>query len=174
MPSIPKPTRQYVSGRMSEFDNNPRYFGAERTVQLAFGQWPRNDVCEQVLLKTIVLNRLYSTNIFDVFTVANHIVALKIDERLWVGDAAIVDMIADVKFEANSRYLYSFSSKYCAWHSPNHFQIYDSYVDWLLCLYQDECSFAAFQKYELREYPSFLGVIDTFRKKFDLQHLIRI
>ncbi len=165
---LPVPTPDYVRRRLAEFDASPRYYGAERTLQLAFGQWPRNDDYDHVLIKVILLNRLYSTNIFDVFTVAQHIVNQRIDDRLAAHDQSVVTAIAKVPFRARARTLLSFATKYCSWHRPDGFQIYDAYVDWLLWQSQREHRFATFKRWELREYPRFVQIVDAYRHHFGL------
>ena len=55
-----------------------------------------NDSIEDILIKCSSLNDFYSTNIFDIFTVAQHILSLHIDERLEKHDLSLVDDIADV------------------------------------------------------------------------------
>ncbi len=170
---LPEPTLQYVQNRIARFDGNPRYYGAESAVRLVFNQWPQNTVEEQVLVKVVVLNRMYSTNIYDPYTVASHIVALKPDTRLKKGDPKLVDQLADVAFGTKRKYFYSFATKYCSWHQPDLFQIYDSYVDWLLWEYRKRFQFAPFRRYDLRDYPAFVGVVDALADRFGLKQLGR-
>jgi hypothetical protein len=166
---FPKPTLDYVTQRIAEFNDDPQYYGAERAVDLVFRQWPQNTVDEQVLVKVVVLNRLYSTNIYDPYTVANHIVAKGIDHHLASGDPTLVDDLARVAFGTRTRVLFSFATKYCAWHQPNRYQIYDSFVDWLLWEYRKQFEFAKFRRYELRQYPDFLRIVRSFADAFSLQ-----
>ena len=56
-----------------------------------------NDCIEDVLIKCSSLNDFYSTNIFDIHTMAQHILSLKIDERLENGDLSLVNDIARVE-----------------------------------------------------------------------------
>ena len=166
---LAEPTPKYVAKRIAEFDSNPRYHGAESTVGLVFRQWPRNSVYEQVLAKVVVPNRLYSTNIYDPYTVAQHIIDIKIDERLTAGDLKLVNDVADVTFADKHKTLLSFATKYCSWHQPGHYQIYDGNVDWLLCAYRRKFAFADFKRYELREYPRFHAIVDALRDRFRLR-----
>ena len=93
-----------------------RYFGADPAVRIAFAQWPRNNDPHQVLVKVVVLNRLYSTNIYDVYGVRDHILAMRIDDRLSSGDPTLVNDLADYRGGVKARSIISFASKYCAWH----------------------------------------------------------
>src|SRR4051812_5412380 len=71
--SFPKPTPERVRDILSQYGSDDRYFGADTAVRLVFEQWPQNLQYEEILVKVIVLNRLYSTNIYDVYTVAKRI-----------------------------------------------------------------------------------------------------
>jgi hypothetical protein len=170
--NITEPTLDYVQQRVREFDADEELKRDERAVALVFQQWPANSEHEQVLVKTIVLNRLYSTNIYDVRRVAQHIVRLGIDERLHRGDRSLIDAIAQVPFK-KKRVLLSFATKYCSWHQPEHFQILDSSVERVLWQYQRQFIFGSFRKHEIRNYPRFVEIVDQFRSHFGLASIGR-
>jgi hypothetical protein len=165
---LAEPTVDYVQQRLRELEGDDRFYGAERAVELVFAQWPRNTEFEHVLVKTIVLNRLYSTSIYDVWTVAKHILELRIDKRLRQSDLSLVHDIASVPFKPKARFVLSFATKYCSWHQPEHFQIFDRYVEWLLWDYQRQFAFSVFKKSELRRYPRFVEIVDQFRSRFGI------
>jgi hypothetical protein len=54
---------------------------------------PSNENLVHVLLKVTALNQFYSTNIFDTYTVAKHIVGMNIGERLKAGDRALSSVV---------------------------------------------------------------------------------
>lgn len=166
--SLTEPTLDFVQRRLRELDGDERFYGAERAVGLVFQQWPGNTDFHQVLVKTIVLNQLYTTSIYDVWTVARHIVSLEIDERLRRGDLSLIRDIGSVQFKEKARYFLSFATKYCSWHQPEQFQILDSYVDWTLWTYQRQFSFGSFRRYEIRDYSRFVQIVDQFRSHFRL------
>lgn len=164
-----RPTTDYVRQRIAEFDGNPKYYGAEQTVELVFRQWPHNTEYSEVLAKVIVLNRLYSTNIFDPYSVAAHIVDQAIDERLGAGDEHLIESIASVTFSGGkTRRLYSFTTKYCGWHQPDAFQIYDSYVAWMLWEYRKAKLIGSFKKYEMDSYSGFVRVVGMLVDQYGL------
>ncbi len=169
--NLPEPDIGYVLQRLEAMRGDDRFYGAERAVQLVFEQWPTNRDAEEVLVKVVVLNRLYSTNIYDPYTVAAHIIALNIDQRLAAGESQLVSDLARVSFRDKKRFLLSFATKYCSWHQPSRFQIFDSYVEWLLWQYKKQFGFATFRKYELRVYPTFIDIIGRFVDHFGLQAL---
>ncbi|MCD8290587.1 MAG: hypothetical protein LUC91_03690, partial [Prevotella sp.] len=49
------------------------YYEQEQALNLLFRKLPQNKKLSQILLKTAALNDFYSTNIFDIYTVARHI-----------------------------------------------------------------------------------------------------
>ncbi len=86
----------------------------------------------------------------------------------------LVDDIADVTFTGGvSKRLYSFATKFCAWHRAELFQIYDRYVDDVLWSHQVTHEFGQFHRYELKHYPTFLAVLATFWRHFELADLSR-
>lgn len=171
--SLQEPNLAYVLKRLEELRHNNQFYGAERAVDLVFRQCPTNVNYDEVLVKVVVLNRLYSTNIWDPYTVARHIVDLDIDGRLQIGDALLVPDLGKIRFRNRERYVLSFATKYCSWHKPNLFQIFDSYVEWILWQYKKLFGFASFKRYELREYAQFVSIVDQFVSHFGLSNLSR-
>jgi hypothetical protein len=167
------PNLEYVTARLAELEKNGRFYGAERAVALVFRQWPMNTDFQEVLVKTTVLNRLYSTNIYDVWSVAQHIVNLGIDEALKRGNQSLVNEIAGVRLGTKPRYVLSFATKYCSWHEPDKFQIYDSRVEKMLWLYKKHFAFCQFRRKHLRDYPRFIEIVDNFKSYFALNDLSR-
>lgn len=174
--SLPEPTLDYVQKRLRDRDDDTRLRKTDDVaVGLVFQHWPANTDAAQVLVKVTVLNQLYSTQIRAVQVVANHIASLNIDERLRQGDLSLVHDIGlvQLKSEEKPHFLLSFASKYCSWHEPEQFQIFDSLVEGLLFKYQCQFSFASYQRDELHNYPQFIQVIDQFRSHFGLSSIGR-
>ena len=67
---------------------------------------PYNFKIEDILIKCSALNDFYSTNIFDIHTVAQHILTLRIDERLDKGDKTLVKDIAQVEINGKDHFFY--------------------------------------------------------------------
>jgi hypothetical protein len=130
-----------------------------------------------VLLKVVMLNatystmiRAYSTEAPTFYDVARHIVSLKIDQALGEGDAGVVERIAVLKTDDNrERRNYSFATKYCNWHRPNSYPIYDSRVDTYLWELNKKKSFYIFHRQNLYyDYPKFKEIVMAFRTHFGL------
>lgn len=135
---------------------------------------PDNNDFNDILIKCSTLNDFYSTNIFDVHSVALRIMMLNIDERLKQGDYTLVEEIAKVRVgkpgkPKAERYFYSFATKYCSHHQPEKFAIYDSYVEKLLWDFQKRDEFSEFKLSDLKKYPDFMRVIHDFQKHYGLE-----
>jgi len=125
------PTEENVRRACKQFDDDNRI--VEEALKDLFTQYPRNKDHPHVLLKVVALNRLYSTGILAVHDVARHIHerAQEIDSGLAVGSPEIVDKITAVPITATGevRHFWSFATKYCSWHNPKAYPIWDSRVE---------------------------------------------
>ena len=156
-----------VNKRIEQFDkeNGP----IEWLLTQLFRQFRSNTDLSEVLLKTKVLNLLYSTRIGDVNTVASHIVGLGgIDALLSAGSPDAVGLIANVQIKHRNFCFYSFATKYCSWHNPAAYPIYDKHVDTCLWFYKKQDPSATFLHQELWNYSIFLKVVSAFRNSYGL------
>ena len=146
----------------------PNYSNQERALDKLFHELcPENNTIEDVLIKCSSLNDFYSTNIFDIHTIAQHILSLGIDGRLKQGDLSLVDDISHVEKGNIVHTFYSFATKYCSHHQPKLFAIYDSYVEKVLITLKRD-HFSSFKNEELRTYSVFMKTIDDFRLYYGL------
>jgi hypothetical protein len=99
-------------------------------LQLLFQTMPRNIDTGEVAVKVAALNGLYATNIYGVVQMARHIVGLDIDDLLETGVAEpeLIEDIARLTQKGKLRRHYSFATKYCSFHRPDVYPIYDSLV----------------------------------------------
>ncbi|MBP3919714.1 MAG: hypothetical protein J6I50_11170 [Clostridia bacterium] len=162
---IPQPCPAEVEKYLQLWKKKKDYASQEAALdKLFFHLAPQNRDVADILLKVSTLNDFYSTNIFSVFPVAEHILALNIDERLAQGDPGLVDDIKTV----NERSHYSFATKYCSHHKPLEYPIFDSYVQQILKHFRNQDGFCEFKDSELKEYSRFKQIILTFRKYYGL------
>ena len=126
-------------------------------------QYPNNNNLEEVLIKCAVIDNFSSTNVFDLYAMANHIVGMHIDENLNNGDYSLVNDIANVEIGSKKRNFYSFATKYCHYHIPSRFAIYDRYVTKVLCVFLDK------KEDELREYKTFMDTLNDFSQRYRLE-----
>lgn len=169
MSNIPKPSVESISRYLEEWDTLEKYTLQESSLGKLFHvHCSENRDIESILLKVSALNDFYSTNIFDTYTVAKHILNINIDTRLKSGDQALVNEIALVNTGSKIRNFYSFASKYCSHHQPEAFPIYDSYVDKMLRHYRKVDKFNKFNNEDLKSYPKFIGVIEALREFYNV------
>lgn len=169
MPEPSSPSPDYISLYLQKWEDLENYRLQEQSLSLLFKEFcPSNSVLEQVLLKVSALNDFYSTNIFDTYSVAKHILEMKIEPRLSRGDLSLVNELAMVTIRDKKRNFYSFASKYCSHHFPDSYPIFDSYVERMLLHYARSDRFSSFRKDDLKHYESFVQIIRQFQDFYRL------
>jgi hypothetical protein len=166
LPQIP--TSQLIGQFCQKFDRDERNGTSDRAILRLVKLMPLNTDLEEILLKVCAINDLYSTRIFITTDMARHILSLNIDPFLEVGDPDIVDRIARARIGNKERLCFSFATKYCSWHNLLKYPIYDSFVQGMLIAYRDHYHFSRFAVDDLRIYPKFKTVIESFREHFGL------
>ena len=147
----------------------PSYSNHESSLNKLFKELcKKNDNIEDILIKCSSFNDFYSTNIFDVHTVAQHILSLNIDDRLVRGDRSLVGDIAHVKVNGKDHFFYSFATKYCSHHQPEKYAIYDNYVEQVLISMNIREHFTDFKREDLKDYCKYMSVIRAFQQCFGL------
>ena len=169
VPSLARPTEAVIESHLQTWGTLDKYQLHDATLSLLFRELcPSHRELPQVLLKVSVLNDFYSTNIYNTVAMAEHIVGLDIEDRIANGDASVVSEIASVVIAEKPRYCYSFASKYCSHHQPEHFPIFDSYVEAMLKHFRGVDQFASFKNSDLRNYANFVNVVHAFRRHYSL------
>ena len=167
---ISKPSAIEVEKYLKSWKNLKNYQLQEDALdKLFFELLPSNEEISDILLKVATLNDFYSTNIFSVYPVAEHILSLRIDERLKQGDVTLVNEIQNVTINGVTRKFYSFSTKYCSHHNPNEYPIYDSYVEKVLKYFRKTDKFSKFKNADLKDYQKFKNIIIAFREYYGLE-----
>jgi hypothetical protein len=168
--TIEKPSPFEIEASLKKWDNLENYVLQESSLKKLFTQtYPQNTDIDDVLIKVCSLNDFYSTNIFSPFSVAKHIVELRIDDKLEMEDLTIVNKIANVKMPGDkNRNFYSFASKYCSHHKPNIYPIYDSFAEKMLCHFGENDKFHNFKKIDLKDYETYKYIIQKFSDYYGL------
>lgn len=166
-PQIPTPAlvRQYIR----KFDEG-RDGIIDRALLDLFRTFPENTRLNHILFKVLGLNSLNSTGNIAVTSAARHIHSLDIDARLAECDPALVNDIAltPVK-EGKTVRFYAFATKYCSWHAPDDYPIFDGMIGRLISEYQRIDRFAFFWKHDLTaDYLRFKQIVDSFRQHYGL------
>lgn len=171
-------TEKLVLEYDKQFKENEEYFLAEQILANLFNKFPKNDNLEHVWLKTLSLNHLFNAGILGTFRVAKHIKNknLEIDKGLREGDPAIVDQVANIEIVQEGkpirlRRFYSFATKYCSFHNPENYPIYDSFASKTLLAYGRQDQFDNFTRQNLRDYPRFKEIVESFRRSYHLENI---
>lgn len=172
---LEKPAAEAVMAACERFDKDNKVI--EDALDPLFSKFPMNSETAHVLLKVVTLNALYSTQIPlygeripNIFEVVDHIVKLGIDPALDLGSPGVVYDIARIEAPNNVvHFNYSFATKYCSWHRPDFYPIYDSRVDEYLWHLQSLGWIGSFQRQKLKVYPFFKETVTKLQNKFGLQ-----
>jgi hypothetical protein len=171
---LEKPTANAMKDAYNRFDKENRII--EDALGELFRQFPKNNETAHVLLKVTTLNDLYSTQIPlyskripTVWQVVDHIVALRIDSALDLGSSDLVYNVARIEIPNDKvHYNYSFATKYCNWHRPDFYPIYDSCVDEYLWHLMNQGLIDRFERQSLKVYPSLKAVVTKLRDRYGL------
>lgn len=142
----------------------------EKVLLQIFQQYPNNTNLSEVLLKVTMLNSFYSTGIMDVKTVVQHIYDLAnnkgIDARIKSGDPTVVAEIANVNHGGKVICHLSFASKYCSFHNPSAYPIYDSIVWNVFTTLKKRGFFAVNTAFSVdgikRDFSKYIAIYDEF------------
>ena len=163
------PNDKIIKEYLKSWKTLESYTLQEKSLNLLFKSYcPKNDKIEHVLLKVSALNDFYSTNIYDTYSVAKHILSCNVDSDLERGEVELVNKIAPVTIKGKTRKFYSFASKYCSHHKPETYPIYDSYVEKMLIYFKRIDEFESFKKDDLKTYSRFIEIIGKFKDHYNL------
>jgi len=167
---VPIPSASEVKKYLTLWNSLENYTLQESSLNKLFSKtYPLNNNMDDVLIKVCALNDFYSTNIFSPFTVAKHIVSLKIDKDIVNDNLEVVNKIAKITMNGNRDInFYSFASKYCSHHKPTVYPIYDSYVEKILMHFKKKDNFADFVREDLKSYTKFKEVLAKFAEFYHL------
>ncbi|MBN1803300.1 MAG: hypothetical protein JW891_17445, partial [Candidatus Lokiarchaeota archaeon] len=128
---------------------------------------PKNTHFPDILVKVCVLNDLYATGILDTFKVAEHVSTIKeLDSLLQAGRPEAIDLIRcghgiETKSKKD-RDFYSFATKYCSFHNPDHFPIWDNLVSDLIYRWNKHYGWNNSLTHDkLHRYPIFIAIIKS-------------
>jgi len=123
-----------------------------------------------VYKKVVLLNSLYSTNIYATFDVALKIYKItNFEDRIKSGDISLVDEIRKNVISGQEKDFYSFATKYCHNHNPNTYPIYDSFVEDMLIYYLDEEEpNKRYYRTKMKDYQYFKDSLDYLAKLWSL------
>ncbi|MBN2591291.1 MAG: hypothetical protein JXA96_15610 [Sedimentisphaerales bacterium] len=152
----------------SQLAREDRYPFAEMIIREVFSA--KSNTFAHIYQKVVLLNALYSTNIFATFDVALNI--FRIDNfsyRVANGDLSLVDDIRKNQIGDSEKDFYSFATKYCHHHNPCTYPIYDSLVEDMLVYYLSEIEpDKRVYRSKMKEYPYFKSNMDHLASLWNL------
>jgi hypothetical protein len=164
--SLPRPTVELVNRECIEFDRENQL--TEAALRQLRDVFPHNTDTAHVLLKVLVLNKLYSARVrdVDVEPLARHIETQQLDPILERGEPEAVALITGCN---KLKKYFSFATKFCSWHNPAAYPMYDGNVDECLWSYQKQDRFARFYRQDLGCYEKLIGVVTGFSAFYGLE-----
>lgn len=161
---------QTLDAYMQTFSQKEGYFEDDIRVMEYFKNHPENtDVTEVVLKVSAVQHPEIDHVVKSRSVVAKHIVALQIDGRLQEADAQLVNDIAHLDYENRQYYLYPFASRYCNYHRPADYPIYDSTIEKILKIYYEHVQEEKISDEALKDYSSFKQYMLDFRSALNME-----
>jgi hypothetical protein len=167
---MPRPSAGGVRKAIKRFQQHEDAMKAESALEKLFQHtYRQNAGLDEVAVKVCTLNRLYNTNIYEsLLRVAEHIVALNIDKPLEENDESIVNKLACIRFNGKAKNYFSFATKYCSFHKPLAYPIYDLNVQTALMYFREKHAGFAFRGAGLRDFPEFKKIIIDSQNTYGL------
>ena len=165
------PSRPEIDAFIASFQQEYAWY--DNAITAMISAFPRNDSYTPVINKVVVINRLYSTNIWDISGMASKIMELDFDTRAEAGDLTLVHDIASAnpKYSNNRNYNYSFATKYCNWHAQQTYPIFDSVVRWYVARLNRAHQFSDVKVKDYWDYPSWKQIIDDITARMQVTDL---
>ncbi len=171
---IPRPSEESIHHYL-EFWKADKYRIQEEILNRFFkDSMPTNTDLSEILIKTVLINEFYSTMVFDTFSLAKHIYSRKkLDSLIQEGSIKAIDEFMNVPLgkKGETKNLISFASKFCGFHSPKAFPLYDSYLCDVLRAFRNANNadnFANFTNQDLRGYQSYKNILIEFMSFYQL------
>lgn len=143
-------------------------------IKAVVDQFWSNRSYSNIRIKVDIINGIFNTAIRDTFGVARQIYerVRRVDSRLAAGDVHLIAEIARYE-QPNGRIRinFSFATKFCHFHHPESYPIYDRFVAQSLLCYRRAPDFDFFREGDLKEYQSFVKVNFAFWEVYGLQRL---
>jgi hypothetical protein len=158
-----------IDNYVRKFSEDKETERTESTVKELIAAFPKNERIEHVLTKVVTINSLYHARVLDVdlHPLALHIHGIEnLDDKLDEGSLTVVDDIW--RSEGTRQQYFSFATKFCNWHNPDAYAIYDTYMWEALCAYRKAKSGFVFKDNECKNYACFHAVVTRFQSAYDL------
>ena len=167
---LPTPSNEQVLIYLSKQKNIKEYYYREKAMEKLFQEMcVKNETVEDILIKVSSLNNVFDIGVNEVFRMVKHIESLDVDSRLKVGDITLVMDISRMKPGKITKNCFSLASKFCGYHKPEEYPMYNEYTEEILKYYRDKDGFSKFSDEDIRDYVKYKGIIMDFRKFYNLE-----
>ena len=160
-----------VEPYFKKFKNIEGYFIGERKTFGYFHSNPKNTDLREVLLKTTAVGDPDCTMREANHDMASNIVSLNIDHRLSTLDTQLVNEIAELGTADRNKYFYTFATRYCNYHSPKAYPIYDKLSSEILLLFFQKVKDQDLADNTLLDYGQYKQAMEEFSKSFQVKGL---
>ena len=166
--SSQNPIEGIVQDYFNKFKGQEGYFVEDNRALHYFQLNHTNTDQQDVLIKVRQIrdNELITQEAED--AMVEHIVALDVDDNLQSIDNQVVMDIARMNFKGQPRFYYSFATRYCCYHHPEDYPIYDLLIEQFLRLYYRRNHGSAIEDHQLLEYDSFKTLMGDYFNAFKL------
>jgi hypothetical protein len=162
-------TSDIINKYLQQHNKNERYQNEENALIDLFEKFSENKNLLNIIPKVVIVNALYSTSIFDLYGMAEHIKKQNIDSDLEKGLPVVIEKVRKANLGGKERDCYSFATKYCNRHNKASYPIWDKYVNEMLWAYRKKDGFYEFKKEDLKKYETFKLICEEFRKHYNLE-----
>ncbi len=151
-----------------KFSAEEGFFESDHRNLRFFQENPHNTDHETISLKISDVNDQELAHANAELVMANHIQSLTIDEALSKGEAEIVPRIAHLRFQGEKRNFLSFASRYCNYHRPEIYPIYDAISRQLLEIFIKGFSYSKIKPAEIEDYTRFKPAMENLMHSLEL------
>ena len=151
-----------IKDYFDKFRGQEGYFVEDNRALHYFQINPTNTELQDVLLKVREIRDedLIGQEAEDAMVA--HIVSLNIDANLQSKDHQIVMDIASLEFRGQPRFYYAFATRYCCYHHPEIYPIYDLLIEQFLRLHYKRINGTAIEDQQLLEYTAFKILMEEY------------
>ncbi len=156
------PLPQVIKPHFEKFKNIEGYFLEDDRELKFFATHPNNTDITDILLKIEEVrdHDLLALEAQD--AMAQHIASLDIDPKLRDGSMEVINSIASLDFRGEKRNFYAFATRYCNYHRPDYYPIYDPVLEKLFTWYYQQVEGKPFDPQQLLDYPKFKELMQGF------------
>jgi len=166
---VKTPTPEVIREYINKF--HAEHGKSEKRLNLLFYNKEENTNEDDVFSKICAIDDIYHTHLDPehMSDITDVIVDSDIDEELPKGDKRLVDGLADAIASKTKKRQLSFASKYCSFHHPDIYPIYDSKAKKLVATYLKDKGHEINAKDFEQKYSLFIEKLDLFIEEYGLQ-----